>query len=403
LRARRTDAGLTLEQLADQIDFTPQYISEVERAKATPALAFVAAVDRALHADGALERLLPPVLQEREERRQERAEARRRTAAQSSLPCDAAHSEVAGDDEDVEPTDRRGLLGAAGAGALGLSVVHVAPATASEVDPELPAHWTRLLNLLSSHDNAFGPRAVLDAVRHELKIITAYRKVARGALRIELMRVEACWCEFGSWLAHDCGNVRGRGALLDRALHLAREADYADMIAWAHARQAQWADAPALALRYAEAGMRTPRAGAHTRALCATRVAYSHARLGNVAAVERSIADAERLASLESPPLPPPDPGMTDLFVGRWEARCWAALKPARAIGLYDAILRDQPRTWVREQGLYLAYVANACADAGELDRARAEGAKAWAIVKQTRSATAARELKRLQHALAAA
>jgi transcriptional regulator with XRE-family HTH domain len=280
LRARRTDGGLTLEALADQIDFTPQYISEVERAKATPALAFVAAVDRALHADGALERLLPPVLQEREERRQQRAEARRRTAAQSSLPCDVAHSEVAGGDKDVEPTDRRGLLGAAGAGALGLGVVCVAPAAASEVDPELPAHWTRLLNLLGCHDDAFGARAVRDAVRHELEIITAYRKVARGALRIELMRVEACWCEFGSWLAHDCGNVRGRDALLDRALHLAREADYADMIAWAQARQAQWADAPALALRHAEAGMRTPRANAHARALCATRVAYAHAGWG---------------------------------------------------------------------------------------------------------------------------
>ena len=77
IRDRRTDAELTLEQLAKQVGFSQQHISEVERAKTTPGAAFVAAVDRALEADGAIERLLPPVLADREERRQERAEARR--------------------------------------------------------------------------------------------------------------------------------------------------------------------------------------------------------------------------------------------------------------------------------------------------------------------------------------
>jgi transcriptional regulator with XRE-family HTH domain len=71
------DAGLPLEALAERVGFSPQHISEVERAKTTPAAAFVAAVDRALEAGGTIERLLPPVLREREERRQERAEARR--------------------------------------------------------------------------------------------------------------------------------------------------------------------------------------------------------------------------------------------------------------------------------------------------------------------------------------
>jgi hypothetical protein len=94
---------------------------------------------------------------------------------------------------------------------------------------------------------------------------------------------------------------------------------------------------------------------------------------------------------------------MTDLLVRRWEANCWARLKPARAVGMYDDILRTQPRAWIREQGIYFAYLANACAAAGELDRARAEGAKALAIARQTRSTTAARELRRLRTTLAEA
>jgi len=301
----------------------------------------------------------------------------------------------------VEPTNRRGLLGAGTAAALGTAGV-VAPAAARDIDPELPTHWIDLLNVLSQHDDTFGPRTVRDAVRRELRVIAEHRRAARLDLRTALMRVEACWSEFGAWLAHDCGDGRGRDAMLDRALHLAREAHYADMIAWTRARLSQWSTG-STAVRHAEAGLRTPSAGAHARAMCATRVAYAHACMGDAEAAERSIAEAERLAAEEGPPLPPPDAGMTDLLVRRWEARCWATLKPARAVGMYDEILRTQPRVWVREQGVYLAYLANACADAGELDRARAEGAKALAIAKQTRSTTAARELHRLRATLAEA
>jgi hypothetical protein len=82
--------------------------------------------------------------------------------------------------------------------------------------------------------------------------------------------------------------------------------------------------------------------------------------------------------------------------VRRWEARCWAALSPNRALALYDSILRDWPRGRTRDGGLYLARLARACADAGELDRARAEGRKGLAIARTTRSHVAARELKQL-------
>jgi hypothetical protein len=302
----------------------------------------------------------------------------------------------------VNPTNRRGLIGVAGATALGASIA-AAPAAAREVDPELPEHYAELLRLLGRHDDAFGPRDVIGVVRRELRVIADHRAAARGELRTALMRVEACWSEFGSWLAHDCGDERSRDALLDRALHLAREADYSDMLAWARARQAQWSGVPQRAIRLAEDGLRTPLAGAHTRAMCTTRAAYAHARNGDSQATARALAAAEHLASMESPPLPPPDDGLTDLLIRRWEARCWAALDPAKGVVLYDAILRDQPRAWVREQGLYLAYVARASAAAGELDRAKADGARALAIFRQTRSATAERELKRLVAVLRAA
>jgi hypothetical protein len=75
---------------------------------------------------------------------------------------------------------------------------------------------------------------------------------------------------------------------------------------------------------------------------------------------------------------------------------------PARGVALYDSILRDWPRGRTRDGDLYLARLAQACADAGEPDRARAEGRKALAIVRSTRSTVAARELKQLSATLAA-
>jgi transcriptional regulator with XRE-family HTH domain len=397
LRTCRQHEGLTLEDLAGRIGFTPQRISEVERAKATPSQPFIAACEDALHAAGKLLPLLPDAQRERDTARQTRADARRaarQAEAKCALPCPATHSD-AGDD-DVEPTDRRGLLGAGAAVALGGLGVAAAPARAGDVDPELPAHLTSLLNLLGRHDDAFGPRDAIGVVRRELRRIAGQRAVARGELRVALMRVEACWSEFGAWLAHDCGDERSRDALLDRALLLAREADYPDMLAWTRARQAQWSDAPQRAIRLAEDGLRTPLAGAHTRAMCATRAAYAYARNGDAQATAIALADAEHLASVESAPLPAPDYGMTELLIRRWEARCWAELDPAKGVLLYDTILRNQPRTWVREQGLYLAYVARASAAAGEVDRAKTDGARALAIFRQTQSATAGRELRQL-------
>jgi transcriptional regulator with XRE-family HTH domain len=402
------DAGLTLEALADRVGFSQQHISEVERAKTTPAVAFVAAVDRALEADGAVERLLPPVLEDREKRRQERAEARR-ADRDPSVPCDAAtHSEVAGDDEDVEPTDRRGLLGAAGAAALGLSTVTAAPAAASGVDPALPAHWTRLLLQLGKVDAIFGPRDVLATVEHELSILTAYRKVARGALRVDLMRVEARWAVFAAWLSNDAGELRARHAWADRAERLAREADYPDMVAFVQVRRSQWAAQRAdasNAVVFAQAALRVPGTSEQTRARSTLRAAFGYALANDKDACERCLADAESMMERAGPPALPPWVGQATIrsHVRPDEARCWLRMQPSRAVGLYERVLREWPPDRVRDRGLHQARLAVACAASGELDRARAEGRRAAAIHQSTKSSGAAIELKRLVHTLQAA
>jgi hypothetical protein len=181
-------------------------------------------------------------------------------------------------------------------------------------------------------------------VRRELQVVAGYRQVARGDLRTELMRVEARWTIYAAWLCEDTGDRRGRAALLERARQLAREADHPDLLAWARARQAQWTDPPR-SIRLAEAALRTPRAGAHTRALCAVRAAHAHARIADADTTARLLAEAHELVAHESvsPPLPADTP-LSGFLLRCWEARCWALLEPAKGVALYDDLLRNWPR-----------------------------------------------------------
>lgn len=274
---------MTLQALGTLISYTPQYISEAERAKTPSVPRFVEACDAALKADGALLALLHAAMHERDRERQERAAARRAARALASLPC-GAHSD-AGDD--VEPTNRRGLIGAGAAAALGASVA-AEPAAARQIDPELPVHLTQLLGVLARHDAAFGPRNVLSVVHRELRSIAAHRKVARGELRRELLRTEARWAQFASWLSGDSGDSAGRSALANRALRLALEGADPDLAAYVLMRQSHWADDAPSATALAQAGRRIATSdGVH--ALCALKEARGHALGGDALACERAL------------------------------------------------------------------------------------------------------------------
>ena len=384
LRGLRTSHGLTLAGLSVRVGYSGQYISQVEHGRTAASEAFVRACDVELGADGAILELLPAVVLERARQRSADSVARRR-----------ANDDSSDRENDVVPITRRDVVVAGATAALSLGAA-AAPVSARDVDPALPGHWERLLAIIGTHDAAHGARDVLGAACRELRLITAHRKVATGDLRTALMGVEARWALHAAWLCEDTGDRRGRAALLEHALGLAREADPPDMIAWARARQAQWTNLRS-AIRIAETGLRIPRAGGHTRALCAVRAAHAHARTGNADATERLLAKAHELVAEDSaaPPLSVSVP-VAEHVVRCWQARCWAALSPARGVELYDSVLRDWPRGRTRDGGLYLARLATTCANAGQPDRARAEGRKAFAIARATRSTVAARELKQL-------
>jgi tetratricopeptide (TPR) repeat protein len=298
----------------------------------------------------------------------------------------------------VEPTDRRGLLGAGAAAALGLSTITSAPTAASGVDPELPAHWTNLLRLLGRHDDMFGPRGVLEIVRREIAIIAAHREGATGDLRIALMRVEARWADLAAALSEDTGDSSA-AVWADRALQLARASRDPDMVAFARARHSLHVGTDARAtIALSEGGLNVRGASAQTRAWCARQAARGYARIGDADACERRIADAYTLLEVADSPAPPWASGYRVTVIGTLarEATCWAALDPRKAIPLYERALREWPRSEARDGGLYRARLAIVCAATGERDRAEAEGRKALAIARATQSSAIDRELRQL-------
>jgi hypothetical protein len=155
--------------------------------------------------------------------------------------------------------------------------------------------------------------------------------------------------------------------------------------------------------------MRSPTAGVGVAAALWTRLLFSQERV-RAACIRQHASAHENACIWRNGPTSaarsasprkgcaPPAPARTHEHCARSapQARCWAALSPARGVALYDSVLRDWPRGRTRDGGLYLARLARACAGAGELDRARAEGRKALAIARTTRSSVAVRELKQL-------
>jgi transcriptional regulator with XRE-family HTH domain len=220
IRKGRQAEGLTQQALGDLIGYSPQHISQVERAQVPVSKPFVMACDRVLKAEGGLLELFPLVTYERAMQRHDRNVARHEgagemPAGQTRTPVPALDleryaglqfpSEV---EEDVD-VSRRSLLGAGVGAVVGLNATAV-PASGRVIDSGLVEHWMSLLDILSRHEAMYGPRQVLGPVRQQIVMIAEYRQVARGSLRIDLLRVESHWAARAASLSNQLGDLRQR-------------------------------------------------------------------------------------------------------------------------------------------------------------------------------------------------
>jgi hypothetical protein len=267
----------------------------------------------------------------------------------------------------------------------------------------------QLMQLLDRHGGMFGSREVLAAVRRELALIAEHRQTARGELRTQLLRVESRWSQFASWLSNDAGDQGQRDLLAERALRLAREGDYPEIVAYVLLRQCRWAiedDDARRASAFAQAARNVRGTTPRMRALCALKQAHGYALANDAASCASNLRDADVL--LDKSDARHSDPlGDVARHEVSWPyvkadiARCRLWLQPDRAVAAFEDVLRVWPSGRARDRGVQQVRLALACAAANEPDRAVAEGLKALGIARTMKSDVTVRELKRLDRRLA--
>ena len=219
-------------------------------------------------------------------------------------------------------------------------------------------HWLDVKGVLTDHDQMFGPHHVLATAMRGLGIIGRHRRVSRGHLRTDLMRVESRWEMLVACLYDDAGQAEA-SACMERARTLAIEADDRLMIAYVLVRQSERASRAGKsqeATVLAQAAQRERGATPHVRALGLCYEALGHARASENAACQNALGKAHELVDRRHH-------GVTDSSfegLGRHyatrttvlagEARCWLWLgHPRRAVEAAEGALTRWPT--IRRRG----------------------------------------------------
>ena len=311
----------------------------------------------------------------------------------------------------VEPLDRREFLSEAAALTLAVAPTSTIRGIAPRADPERVERSLEMFGLLADQDNVFGSRAVTAAVRRELAVTSRERQIARGRLRIDLLRVEARWAEFASWLSDDGGDTQAAEYWIDRAMTLSQESGDHLMTSYILMRQSQRASERGDAQRtvaLARAAQRPRTLTPAVHALAAIREAQGHALGGNAAGCQSKLYDAHRLLDDAGEQIPA-DPFdalgahyATHAYVIVHEAQCWSWLRrDNKAATTMSRALASWPAALHRDAGLHHARLARARAANRQPDRAACDGIAALQIARATNSARIMLELGALDRQLA--
>ncbi len=401
---------MTLEAFAELISFSAAHLSEVERGRTSVSEQFVAACDEALEAGGALLELLPSVVCERAAKRHRNQARRRESDTRHTETGDALVDE--GHAAFPSPAPLADHAGPVGAFPLGSPGTDSTPPV-SLIPPEAGGfviRWRQLLDVFVASERVLGARPVIIAMAAELPMLQVQREAARGEKRTELLRAEARWAEFVSWLSDNLGAYRSGRQWLDRARDLALEADDRPMVAYVLMRKSQQALEHGQdfrgAINLAEAGQGERELPPLVRALSAVREAHGHAILLNRGACMRKLNEAhdliERRAHAHDLWWTSTGTHCTHNYVWAYEGHCWLQLhEPAKAVGCFQKALAPWPGIYRAEEALQRTRLAIAHAANNAPDQAASEGQRALEIHQAAPSSRALVDLARLDEQLA--
>lgn len=306
------------------------------------------------------------------------------------------HSRVGHDDV----VDRRSLIAA-----LGTTVAAAAvPGFRSRrVAPELPDYFDAQLRSHYTADMLLGPHFVLETVTTQYRAIREAIDASTGGLHQKLLSVAASYAAFAGWLHQDAGDLAGSTAWRSETLEMAHRSGDAQLVSYALTNKAMLrveVNDGVGAVDLAQAALaETGRLAPKVRIVGLMQAAQGHALVGDRVSVDRSLDDASDLIDAVDDSWPWGNAfRRTPGYVDAQRATCYGYLGlAAESAQLWASVIDQQPASYRRDSGVYLARHARALLGAGEPYEATTKATQAVACFRETGSARMRLELAKLR------
>jgi tetratricopeptide (TPR) repeat protein len=215
-------------------------------------------------------------------------------------------------------------------------------------------------------------------------------------------------CQLAGWTAADAGLPARAQRYYAAGIHAAHEADDAPLAAnlisslsYLYSNVGNFGEAVLLA-HTADVGARH-RASAATQALLQERIAWAHARAGELCEAQKALGEAELAYEQRNPGEDPPwvywlNRDEIDVMAGR----CYTELhRPRWAEPLLRNVLDRYDEDRVRENLLYTSWLAESYVQTGDIDQAAAEATRALVLSTRVNSSRSRQRVQFLRRRLA--
>jgi len=268
----------------------------------------------------------------------------------------------------------------------------------------------RRVEQLRHMDDFIGGNDLHELVAKELRVtISILKEAAYGdMLGKRLLTIVGELCQLAGWTAADAGLHAAAGRYYTAGIHAAHESDNAPLAAnlisslsYLYSNVGHPGEAVLLA-HTAYVGARHG-ASATTQALLQERVAWAHARAGELRQTQRALGEAEVAYEKRDPDDDPPwvywlDRDEIDVMAGR----CYTELRqPRQAEPLLRSALDRYNEDLVRETLLYASWLADAYIQTGDIDEAVAQATRALTLSARVNSSRGRERVQLLRQRLA--
>ena len=281
LRKFRTDAGLSLGELASQTNYIKGQVSKIEHGRASPSPGFAKMCDRILATDGAL----AAAVREKPQ------------PSRTATPEDVWVLELDGDGSlRYAELPRQQVL--AGAGAL------LGYATARSARPAIDEGTLAVLRESFDHHRALGamtsPALVIGPVIAHLHTLRTLALDNPEPMRSKLLLLAARVAEYAGWMGQEAGREADAMRWTDRAVALAADHDphLASFALFRYAEIALYRQDPARTIELARQAQQDRTAGPRILGLAARCEAQGHALACDADAFEEAMDRAAALLAV---------------------------------------------------------------------------------------------------------